>query len=120
MTMEISEGEEYLGLLREQQSIVQKRLKKADEQIGIMCDALHSDGITELSSNDEDISTEHTPSNEILPLTSLWQTHVSQVMSRDHTVTPQPHTSVESNGCRWAGNGLVISFPIQIHSLGYI
>ena len=55
MTMEINEVEEYLGLLREKQAIVQKRLKKADEQIGTMHDALHSDGITGLSSNDGDI-----------------------------------------------------------------
>ena len=56
MSMEINEAEEYLGLLREKLAAVQRKLRKADEQIGTMCNALHSNGIAEFSSSsDEDI-----------------------------------------------------------------
>lgn len=40
MSMEINEAEEYLGLLRERQAAVQRRLRQADEQIGVVRDAL--------------------------------------------------------------------------------
>ena len=75
MEMEINKAEEYLGLLRENQAAVQRRLKKADEQIGVVCDALYSDGISELSSSDDkdmhsDESEQHWYSGDIIPPSS--------------------------------------------------
>ena len=43
--MEINEVEEYLGLLREKQAAVQRELGETDGQIGVVCDALCTDGI---------------------------------------------------------------------------
>ena len=54
MSMEINEAEEYLGLLWEKQAAVQRKLRKADEQIGTVCNALHSNGIAEFSSDDDE------------------------------------------------------------------
>lgn len=70
--MEINEAEEYLGLLREKQAAVQRRLKQADDQIGIVRDALRSDGITEQPSEDEegmysDESHDHSSSEDDIP-----------------------------------------------------
>ena len=45
---------EYLGLLRHKQAAVQQKLKNAKEQIGAVCNALCEDGISELSSDEED------------------------------------------------------------------
>ena len=106
MIMEINEAEGYLGLLREKQAIVQRELKRADEQIGIMCDALHSDGITEhllmmktcppmrpfhlypLTS-----PTSMPPTINSMPIRMLYQTHPSQVTASDNS----PFTISHSN-----------------------
>lgn len=77
MSMEINEAEEYLGLLRERQAAVQRRLRQADEQIGVVRDALRSDGIAELSSDDGDGSSDevqhHVSSEDIIPPFSSYQ-----------------------------------------------
>ena len=63
MSIEINEAEEYLGLLWEKQAAVQRKLRKADEQIGTVCNALSSNGIAEFSSDDnEDIISDSEPS----------------------------------------------------------
>ena len=86
MSMEINEAEEYLGLLHEKQAAVHRKLRKADEQIGTVCNALRSDGIAEFSSNDnEDIISDESkqrtfldrrqiPSDEIVPPISSYLT----------------------------------------------
>ena len=67
MAMEINETEEYLGLLREKQAAVQMKLRQADEQIGLVHGALHSDGISELSSDDESDEIKHVTSEDVIP-----------------------------------------------------
>ena len=67
MAMEVNETEEYLGLLREKQAAVQMKLRQADEQIGVVHGALCSDGISELSSDDESDEIKHVTSEDVIP-----------------------------------------------------
>jgi len=53
---QIDEMEEYLGLLREKRALIQVRVSEADEQLGMVRDALDSDGIAEISQSDDDSS----------------------------------------------------------------
>lgn len=78
--MEIDETEEYLGFLRERQAVVQKSLREADEQVGAVRNALRSDGISELSDDDEDTSSNDSMpavfSDQTIPPTSSYITDV--------------------------------------------
>ena len=67
MAMEINEMEEYLGLLREKQAAVQMKLRQADEEIGGVWGAFHSDGISELSPSDESDEIKHVTSEDVIP-----------------------------------------------------
>jgi len=46
--------EEYLGILREKRAVIQLTLTAADDQIGVVGDALDSSGIPETSLSDDD------------------------------------------------------------------
>lgn len=59
--MEINESEEYLGILRKKQASVQTRLREADDQVGVVRNALRAQGVQGFSScDDEDSSAEST------------------------------------------------------------
>ena len=50
----INEMEEYLGILREKKAVIQLTLAAADDQIGVVGEALDSNGIPETSLSDDD------------------------------------------------------------------
>ena len=47
--------------------MVQMKLRQADEQIGVVRGALRSDGISELSSDDESDEIKHVTSEDVIP-----------------------------------------------------
>lgn len=51
---EINEMEEYLGLLRAKRDIIHIRVSEADEQVGLVKEALDSDGIAEACLSDDE------------------------------------------------------------------
>jgi hypothetical protein len=63
--------EEYLGLLRAKRALIQVRVSEADEQLGMVRDALDSVGIAEISQSDDDSSVSSPPhSSEFLRVES--------------------------------------------------
>ena len=83
MALEIDETEEYLGLLRHKQAVVQQRLKNAEEQIGAVRNALCDDGISELSSDEEDNEAEADDLTPPVPSKDL-----APPSSADHLIPP--------------------------------
>ena len=87
MALEINETKEYLGLLRHKQAVIQWKLKNAEEQIGAVCNALCDDGISELSSDEEDNEAEAddltppVPSKDLAPPSSA--NHLIPPLSSD-------------------------------------
>ena len=58
---QIDEMEEYLGLLRSQKAVIQIRVSEADEQLGMVKEALDNDGIAEVSQSDDEDSAGSSP-----------------------------------------------------------
>lgn len=50
----IDEMEEYLGLLRAKRTMIQLQVSEAEEQVGMVLEALNSNGIAEVSLSDDE------------------------------------------------------------------
>jgi hypothetical protein len=87
MSKYIDEMEEYLGLLQAKRAMIQHQVTEADEQLGMVREALDSDGIAEVSLIDNESSSTSSPprSSDYMCLRAWDQIESPMLKHRPHT-----------------------------------
>lgn len=86
---EISEAEEYLGLLRTKKAAIELCVGEADEQIRFICEVLDEHGIPEIPSSDDEAALSDSFSLPPPSSSSLDDDHCNQLCSDPEEESPE-------------------------------